>query len=50
MTHGNHITQDECERMRDLRDRGYWYAAIAEELDCSRQAVDYHVNGRCSHE
>jgi len=50
MTHGTHVIAEECEQMRDLHERGYFYGIIAQRFDVSVDTVNYHVNERCSHD
>jgi len=50
MTGGKHVTREMCKRMREMRDRGYFYDTIANEFDVSRECVNYHVNARCTHD
>jgi|GEM_PF-5179335 len=50
MTHGTHVTPEECAEMRRLHERGYWVRLIATELDVSKDTADYHIHGHCAHE
>lgn len=43
------ITEFECQRMCELDDSGYATGEIARRVDWSRDAVKYHIRGRCTH-
>lgn len=43
------ISREDCDRIHELRDRGYWIWLIAEEMDVSRYCVEYHLREECKH-
>ena len=45
-----HVTREDCRRMRDLHERGYWTWLIAEQMDVHKDTVNYHIHGHCSHQ
>lgn len=48
MSAAKRISPEECEQIRDLRERGYFASQIAQQLGVSKTTVDYHNLGRCS--
>lgn len=50
MTHGRHVTREECASMRDYHERGYFIGLIAQEHDVSEGIAKYHIYGKCAHQ
>lgn len=44
------ITEDECERMREMHADGAPYTRIADKIGCAPETVGDHCRGRCQHE
>lgn len=44
------IDEEECSRIRQLREDGYTAQEVADEVGCGKRAVTRHSTGECSHE